>query len=241
MKKKVRSEFPLISEYKNLKNKNEFSQKTLQNNISANVYPSRHIQFLSNQYGRDMRGLEGWTPSDALTTGRRLEAKSEMSSFSDAKTSVFSRSTNKYESKGSREGQLTTGRGLAKKELGRMLKCKKFLQSLKDLSQSIQTSSSKPSLSSIFHPNREINDLICAIMKLKSNDPEHIEVSRVLRKALVNRASLESSRQRGITRSEEFQENQVIRPKRAKKEGQREQREACQNQKELVDEKNSTA
>lgn len=107
--------------------------------------------------------------------------------------------------------QVTAGAFQRRSDLGRVLKCDKFLQSLKDLPGSIQTNSSKPSLSSIFHPNREINDLIRAIMRLKSNDPEHIRVSRVLRNALVERASVESKRLGRLIRSEELQTNSVLR------------------------------
>ena len=60
----------------------------------------------------------------------------------------------------------------------------KFLQSIKNYKKRFKGKNQKAKKNSKFHPNNEINELIKIIVNLKSDDPEHIKFSRILKEAL---------------------------------------------------------
>jgi hypothetical protein len=43
----------------------------------------------------------------------------------------------------------------------------------------------------VFHPNKEINDLVKVILNLKSDNSEHIEVSKLLKDAILEKKPIE--------------------------------------------------
>ena len=66
----------------------------------------------------------------------------------------------------------------------------KFLQSIKRPQRRKKFKKKEPE-PSVFHPNKEINELVKVILNLKSEDPEHVEISRRLKDALVTRKPIE--------------------------------------------------
>ena len=130
-----------------------------------------------------------------LIISKYLEPKSEYSLFSETKTSVFSKSTNKYESKGIRD-ETTNIQGLyfenAKKiNVNPLVKYNQFLDSIrrKSSKRGERNSGQIPEL--VFHPNREINDLVKVILNLKSDDSEHLKVSKILKEAILQKQPVE--------------------------------------------------